>query len=105
MAIEDYYKPGIIIERKTEVKKAGGAVKPTWATHLTVDGLIRPLTGDERLSADKTTLYSTHRFYTDPGDITEADRVNDNGTIYRIKFPADPMGFGRFMQVDLELMQ
>lgn len=103
--IEDYYKPGIIIERSTEIKKAGGATKPTWTTHLTVDGLIRSLTGDERLAADKMTLYSTHRFYTDPADITEADRVNDGGILYRIKFPDDPMSFGRFMQIDLELMR
>lgn len=105
MAIEDYYKPGIIIERSTEVKKPGGATKPTWTTHLTVDGLIRSLSGDERLAADKMTLYSTHRLYTDQADITEADRVNDNGQIYDIKFVHDPMGFGRFMQIDLELMR
>jgi SPP1 family predicted phage head-tail adaptor len=102
--IEKFYKPGIVIERKTDIKKAGGAVKQEWAPHITISGQIRPLSGDERLSADKKTLFASHRLYTDPADITEADRVNDNGLIYDIKFVHDPMNFGRFLQIDLELM-
>lgn len=105
MAIDDYFEPDIIIQRNTSTKKVSGKMLDAWATHLTVDGRIRPLTGKERLAADKVTLYATHRLYTFVADIAESDRVSDSGNIYEIKFVHNPMNFDRFLQVDLELMR
>ncbi|CAM4186217.1 phage head closure protein [Paenibacillus alkaliterrae] len=105
MAIEDYFKPGIVVERSVTTKKASGAVQQTWATHLTIAGRIRPLGGNERLSGNRETLYATHRLYCSPADIAVKDRVNENGTIYDIRYVRSPMGFGRFLEIDLELVQ
>lgn len=102
MSIETYYESGIVIQRKTSVSNGLGGMVDSWSTHLTIDGRIRPLSGNEKISADKNTLYVTHRLYCSILDITEKDRVLFNGVKYEVKFVANPMNFGRYLMVDLE---
>ena len=102
--IERFYTTGHKILRYTETSSGFGGSTGAWATHLTVDGCLRPLSGDKRLSADKSTVYASHRFYTDVADIRESDRYQDpDGNNYIIKFIADPMSMGNHLQIDLEL--
>ena len=103
--ISKYYESGIVIQRLTQVSNGMGGYTDTWSTHLTINGRIRPLNGNERLSADKTTLFATHRLYCDVIDIKESDRVLYNSKIYQVKFVSNVMNFDRHLQVDLELIE
>lgn len=102
--IEDYYDTIITIKRKTTADNGIGGKSETWNDHLTILGKIRPLNGNERFSADKVTLYATHRLYCTLADITELDRVVYNNQTYEIKYINNPMNMNRFLQVDLELV-
>ena len=103
MDIRRFFTPGHKIQRYTPGTHGFGGNSGTWNDHLSPVGRLRPLAGNERMSADKMTLYATHRFYTDVADITEADRYLDpSGKVYEIKFVSDPMNMGEFLQIDLE---
>lgn len=97
--------PGIVVERVTQTPNGMGGWSESWQPHLTINGRIRPLSGDERLSADKVTVYATHKLYTFLYDITEKDRVVFEGQVYDVKAVINPMTLNRFLQVDLELVQ
>ena len=101
--IKRFYTSGHIIERYTKTGGGFGGPEYQWSTHLTVDGRLRPLAGDKRLSADKETLYASHKFYTDVADIKDTDRYKDpEGNLYTIKFVSDPMNMGNHLEIDLE---
>ena len=101
--ITRFYTPGHKIERYGETGGGFGGPSQVWNTHLEIDGCLRPLSGDTRISADKETLFATHRFYCDVADIKETDRyVDPDGEVYRIKFVADVMNMGNHLQIDLE---
>lgn len=102
--IQKWFEPGIVIQRLTQTANDMGGFVDTWTTHLTISGRIRPLNGTEKLSADKTTLFATHKLYCNVADITERDRVSFSGKVYEIKFVSNPMNFDRFLQIDLELI-
>ena len=101
--IKRFYTTGHIIERYTEGAEGFGGSEGTWATHLEIDGRLRPLSGDEQLSADKLTVFADHKLYTSLADIKETDRYKDpDGNIYRIKFIKEPMKWGNHLEIYLE---
>ena len=101
--IKRFFTLGHKIQRYSPGTPGFGGDNGEWENHLEVPGRLRPLSGDERMSADKMTLYATHRFYTDVADIKESDRyIDPGGKVYEIKFVADPMNMGEFLQIDLE---
>lgn len=106
--VENFYTPGHIIERytKTGVDAFGGETW-TWATHLTIAAKLWQLSGDKMLSADKITVFATHRAVTAITDIRTSDRYLDPaGVVYEIKAIAKrtrPGGTGHY-ELDLELV-
>jgi len=105
MSIEKFFTTGITVQRRTITRDAAGGTIETWADHLSISGRIRQLSGDDRLSADKDTVFATHRMYCMLADIVETDRVVFSGITYAIKFIENPMLYGRFLQIDLELVK
>ena len=99
--INRLFEPGHVIERKTHKKNDIGGWKEEWTTHALVVGLIRPLSGQERLSADKHTLVATHKFYCSPIDIKEGDRLIKDDRVFDVVFVKDPMSMGHHLEVDL----
>jgi head-tail adaptor len=92
MGIERFYTTGHKIQRFTPAvapaatRDAYGATLGTWADVLTPTGKLWALEGDERLSADKDTAFSTHKFATAIASITAADRyVDPDSNTYNIK--------------------
>jgi head-tail adaptor len=87
MGIERFYTTGHKIQRFTAgIKDAYGATTGAWADSSTPTGKLWMLDGDERLSADKVTLFATHKFATATTDITEKDRyVDPSSNVYNIK--------------------
>ena len=102
--IDKYFEP-VVIERYTSTYNDFGEEVKTWTTHLTIQGRLRPLNGTERFSADKETLFATHRLYCFPADIKETDRVKYDNKYYNIKFVSDVMNFDILYHIDCELVQ
>ena len=106
--INRFYTSGHKIQRVTVTEDAYGGVVETWADHLTVAGKLWELSGDKKLSADKETIFSTHKFATDIADIKDTDRyVDADGNAYQIKALATRKrqdGTGH-IELDLELVK
>ena len=105
-SINRFYTSGHKIQRVTVTQDSYGGVVETWADHLTVAGKLWELSGDKKLSADKETIFSTHKFATAIADIKDTDRyVDPDGNAYEIKALAtrkrvDSSGH---MELDLEV--
>ena len=105
MNMRRFYTPGKQVMRKTKTPNGMGGYSESWSLFKTIDGCIRPLQGDERLSADKKTLFATHRLYCDyDTSILQTDRISDSGHDYEIKFINDPMQMHEFLHIDMELI-
>ena len=98
---EEYFED-ILIKRLTVTIGTFGNPVTTWNDLDTIQGYIRTLNGNERVSTDKVTVYSTHRMYCYITDIIEADRVIYNGHLYDIKLIDNKR---EFYQIDLELIE
>lgn len=105
--IKRFYTSGHKIQRVTFTEDDYGGVVETWADHLTVSGKLWQLSGDKKLSADKETIFSTHKFATDIADIVGTDRYLDpDGNAYEIKAVSERQrqdGTGH-IELDLELV-
>lgn len=101
--IEKYFYP-ITIQRRTGGTGSLGGPVDVFATHLTVDGVLRqlPSGAGEQHSSNKASEQSTHRMYCRIADIKVADRVYAGGNSYNIIAVNDVMGFGELLQVDCE---
>ena len=103
--VNRFYTSEHKIQRVIVTEDAYGGITKTWTDHLTVDGKRWALSGDKKLSADKETIFSTHKFATDIADIKETDRyVDTEGNAYEIKVLAErrrPDGTGH-IELDLE---
>ena len=105
--INRFYTSGHRIQRVTVTEDAYGGIVEKWADHLTVAGKKWALSGDKKLSADKETIFSTHKFATAIADIKDTDRyVDPGGNAYEIKALATRTrqdGTGH-IELDLELV-
>jgi len=103
--IKRFYTTGHKIQRVTVTEDDYGGVVETWADHLIVSGKLWELSGDKKLSADKETIFSTHKFATGIADIKDTDRYVDlDAKEYEIKALATrkrPDGTGH-IELDLE---
>lgn len=103
--IERYFVPGIVIERYVEGEDELGNPTKSWQPHLTIDGVIDALTGDEQQVASAPAVVATHMLFCPVVDIKEKDRVKYQGKTYNVKFIDNPMNYGRFLQVSLEVIR
>ena len=103
--ISRFYTSGHKIQRVTVTTDGYGGTINTWADHLTVKGKRWALSGDQKMSADKETIFADYKFATAIADIKTTDRyVDPEGNAYEIKFIAtrkrvDSSGH---MELDLE---
>ena len=105
MSIKNHYVSGIIIRRSTSTFASGGT-SLSWATHLTVDGLIRQASDREIDLAERIGSKTTHVLYTDVADITAEDRVYYDSKEYKITgAPKDPNNRGHHFEINLELIE
>ena len=103
--IKRHFTTGHKIQEYTPGDEGFGGSEGTWKDKefSPISARLRPLSGEEQLSADKKTLFSTHKLYCGIHDIKEADRyVSPDGEIYNIKFVKDPMSMGNHLEIDLE---
>lgn len=85
----------------------GGHIKEE-DTVITINGLIRPVWGDENLSADKLTVTGGHILYCEKEDttedITESKVVVYRNQKYEVLFVKNMMNFDDMLQVNLRLI-
>jgi len=61
-----------------------GHYTESWADEDSFKGRLSSVKTEERLNADKTTVYATHKVYCDIQDIDESYRLKCDSTIYQI---------------------
>ncbi len=105
MVIARYYEPGWKRNRRTYADTAIGGREVASTVTVATDGRMRPLSGQQRLSADKQTLYASHRFYCPVFDVVQGDELESPGGVgYRVVFVKDVMSMDRHLEVDCELV-
>jgi len=63
-----------------------GGQKETWTAGTAFQGRLSVLSANERMGADKTTVYATHRLYCDASvSLTEQGRVTFDGRTFEIR--------------------
>lgn len=103
--IDRFFEPGIVVQRYTESTNDLGDSVKTWANHLTISGRIDALSGDEQIVAGAPSVVATHMLFCRPVDISEKDRIVYKGQEYEVKFVDNPMNYGRFLQISLEVIR
>ena len=64
--VQRFFVPGFEVWRWESGTDAWGGTVKQWVQRQDVSGLLRPLKGELRLSADKETAFADHRFYCSP---------------------------------------
>lgn len=102
--IEDYFVPGIEVERYVEgTDELGNPIKQ-WQSHLSISGVIDGISGDEKNIGDALRVAATHVLICPVVDIIERDRVKFRGITYEVKWVDNPMGMNRHLEVLLEVL-
>jgi SPP1 family predicted phage head-tail adaptor len=80
-------KTTLTLERKTKTRDTAGGYTETWTEVKTIKGVLCNVSGDERLSADKLQVLSTHNFYLDyQSGITEEDKFTLGARTFKINY-------------------
>ncbi len=97
------YKAGFTIQQLATTRNNIGGVVENWSTKTIIDGYLRDLSGDERSLANRNTVIATHRFYCDPVDVTEKDRLVYEDDEYDILYVSQKdAGNIKFTQMELK---
>jgi len=109
MAIRRFFTTGhsVLTYSSTGVDSYGEPIE-SWTTH-SVRGKLWPLSGGEQLSADKMTLFATHKFAMSQTTIavSETSKVVSGGVTFDVKNVMDrkrPDGSGH-IELALELVR
>lgn len=103
--MNDWFVPGIVVERYVEIDDGGYAgPRKEWRKHLETRGVIDALAGLEDTEGQRVKANSTHMLFCPVIDITEQDRVKYRGRTYNVTFVDDPMNLGEFLQVEMEVV-
>ena len=105
MNFDRFFKDGWIVYHMTQIDDGMGGFTQASSSQGTVSGLMRPLSGELKLSADRDTSFGSHRFYCAPSTmITPGRYLSTGGAMYEVKFAADMMSMGELMQCDCQVV-
>ena len=97
------FKHTIIIERATRTPIGGGSNSVVWNTHITLRSKITPLSGRERMYAQRLEADTTHRIlFRYVADLLESDRINFNGRYFNIKSILNLEEANRYLELSAE---
>ncbi|SFJ83196.1 phage head closure protein [Thermoflavimicrobium dichotomicum] len=106
MSIERFFVPGFELWRYTESSDELGNQVKVWSKVADLVGIMDAVTGTEQQVANAPQVTATHMFFTYADtNIREKDRIRYKCKEYNILFIDDPMNYGRFLQVSLELIR
>lgn len=102
--IRDYFTDTVSLYSPAfGVSTTTGDTVTTWTLAETFKGKVRPLSASEQYVQNKRTVVTTHRLYCDNTTINESYKVVCSGSTYDITGIINPMGFNRFLQVDMRI--
>jgi hypothetical protein len=101
--IQKHFVDGFVVYRPFLTKDKLGGTKEILKFHMNLRGRIRLLNAHERLSADKNTVFKSHRLYCLPTDIKFTDKIEYKGMMYEIIDPDDVQDMNKFLQIDLAI--
>ena len=87
----------------TETDDNQGGVTPTWADGTAFRGRLSSLPVSERMSADKLTVYASHKLYCDYQTLTETQRIrnSDSTRYFQIKGIVNPSNSNHHLELTL----
>ncbi|WP_373894460.1 phage head closure protein [Virgibacillus sp. CBA3643] len=92
-----------IVQRQTVISDGQGGESFQWSDHLTVDGTLDKLNGDEVIASEKLGILSSHIFILfEILDIKRTDRMVIDDMIYQIKDVDNPNNLNRQLEITLE---
>ena len=93
----------VLVQRYKQVDDGAGGKEYKWDDHITIEGTLNQLDGDEILASDKLGILSTHIFIIfEMVDVTEQDRFIINGMIYDVKNVDNPNNLNRQLEIKLK---
>lgn len=98
---------GLLVETFTpqtlaETSDSQGGVTSAWTDGTAFRGRLSSLSADERMNADKTTVFASHRLYCNLISITEKDRIKLDTRTFEIKGIRQPSNLATgHLEIDL----
>ena len=90
-------------QRYIETSNGFGGKTQTWSEHLTFDGVIDFMSGDEQKQAEQINVVANHILLVfEIIDIKENDRVYHGDKRYDVKFVDNPMNMNHHLEILLE---
>jgi len=97
---------GLLIEKfypqtLTETDDGQGGVTSAWVDGTAFRGRLSSLPIDERMSADKTTVFASHKLYCNNQTITEVSRIrnSDSTRYFQIKGVVNPSNLNSHLEI------
>ena len=98
--IQQYFNQILVKQTPTNSKNEINEVTKDWGKPHTFKGCLRPLAVDKRFSADKQTIYATHKIYCLPFKVSEHDRIVDSeGNVYLVREVINPMMLNKHLEI------
>lgn len=91
-------------QKAEQSNNAIGEEVTSYTTTETFKGRLRPMTGSLRDTDMRRTQHFTHRIYAPIIAIKPNDRIGYGGQVFRVVYVSNVMSFGRFLQIDCELI-
>ena len=95
------YNNTLTLQSKTLTADGMGGWTETWADIGSFRGRISPLTAQERLQQDKTTMTTTHRIYCNSMDVMPNDRIKWDTYYFEIIGVTNPSEAYSHLEIDV----
>lgn len=84
-----------------ETSDGAGGVTSAWTDGVSFRGRLSSLPVNERMSADKTTVFASHKLFCDNMTITETDRIrnNDSSRFFKIQGIVNPSDASHHLEI------
>lgn len=88
-------------QTETETADGMGGVKKSWADGAAFRGRLSSLPINERMTADKTTVFASHKLFCDNQTIIEAYRIrnSDSSRYFGIKGVVNPSNSNHHLEI------
>ena len=85
----------------TETDDGQGGITSSWADGTAFRGRLSSLPIDERMSADKVTVFASHKLYCNNQTITEAYRIrnSDSTRYFQVKAVINPSNSSAHLEI------
>ena len=91
-------------QKAAQSTNAIGEEITTYPVTETFRGRLRPMTGNMKETDSRKVQFFTHRIYAPILDIKPNDRILYDSQVYKVVYVSNVMSFGRFLQIDCELI-